>query len=283
MGKRSSREDRPVRVSVLRRSAGYLVKRLVEVASGSAPAVSEPLAVWAQLALCGCGDIQTSSEETCTLGVDTGRSLHVVISHRIGETRLRGVIYLVVHRSFTELDDLMKRFSVYCCVIDSLAEPHAARAFANRRWGSVFLDFFVETQKGSTHWDHKKHIVRENRTVQRSGGGGGSAMEAARRQPFCSRRAGGADAPDITSESSREARVVPSGLGAGERRDVAVVIQQSVHLDGSLRPAELRPREHTEGEIHGAGVEGVDLLLKRNRCSGAWTRHWWYSFMKRAS
>ncbi len=49
-------------------------------------------------------------------------------------------------------------------MIDALPEIHAARAFANRHPGTVYLNYFLESQRGSYSWDAKEHIVRENRT-----------------------------------------------------------------------------------------------------------------------
>jgi len=74
------------------------------------------------------------------------------------------VVYLGVHHDFTELDELIKRFSVHRCVIDAMPELHATRAFANRHYGRVWLNYFQETQRGKYHWDAHERIVQENRT-----------------------------------------------------------------------------------------------------------------------
>ena len=58
----------------------------------------------------------------------------------------------------------MRRFHVRCCVIDALPEIHATREFANRHRAKVFLNYFLESQRGSYRWDYKEHIVQENRT-----------------------------------------------------------------------------------------------------------------------
>ena len=58
----------------------------------------------------------------------------------------------------------MERFNVGTCVIDALPEIHATRAFATRHAGRVYLNYFVESQRGSYAWDSNEHIVRENRT-----------------------------------------------------------------------------------------------------------------------
>jgi hypothetical protein len=139
----------------------------IGVAWADAQSVLSPSAV---LALCGTEPMAKSSEQPCTMGVDTGRDLHVVISRWDGERRR--VVYLGVLQEYAQLDDLMKRFEVRRCVIDALPEIHATRAFAGRFPGRVWLNYFNEHQKGSYNWDEKDRIVKENRT---------EALDASRR------------------------------------------------------------------------------------------------------
>ena len=112
-----------------------------------------------------CGqNLPLESSDLCTMGVDTGRQMHVVISRKIKDTKKREVVYLGAHNSFEELDDLMKRFGVQVCVIDGLPETHATRAFARRHHGHVFLCFFNDHQRGADKWDTKELTVQINRT-----------------------------------------------------------------------------------------------------------------------
>ncbi len=120
------------------------------------------LSASAVLCLCGNEPIAESSETACTMGVDTGRQLHVVISRWDGERRR--VVYVGVLQEFSELDGLMERFHVSCCVIDALPETHATRAFASRFPRRVWLNYFIESQKGAYKWDETEYIVKENRT-----------------------------------------------------------------------------------------------------------------------
>jgi hypothetical protein len=127
------------------------------------------------LALCGDQGLLERSDRSCTMGVDTGRELHVVISRRHdprGEGPKREVIWIGNAQSYEELDDLMKRFEVTRCVIDAMPEIHATREFAKRHGGRVWLCYFNENQKGSAKWDHQQHIVQVNRT---------EALDAAKR------------------------------------------------------------------------------------------------------
>ena len=84
------------------------------------------------LALCGQEEMLESSREECTMGVDTGRELHVVIAKRIKNSEKHQIVYIGVHHSYAELDELMKRFNVWLCVIDALPDIHATREFAKR-------------------------------------------------------------------------------------------------------------------------------------------------------
>jgi hypothetical protein len=121
----------------------------------------------AVLACCGEHGIEerNRSREQCTMGVDTGKELHVVISRFVeGSYEKRQVVYIGTRQEYSELDELMERFNVSTCVIDALPEIHATRDFANRHSGSVYLNYFVESQRGSYSWDPKESIVRENRT-----------------------------------------------------------------------------------------------------------------------
>ena len=73
-------------------------------------------------------------------------------------------IYLGKRQHYAELDDLMRRYKIGLCVIDALPEIHATREFANRHRGQVYLNYFLESQRGSYKWNHEERIVQENRT-----------------------------------------------------------------------------------------------------------------------
>ena len=93
------------------------------------------------------------------MGVDQGSDLHVVFKRKVGNKILT---WSVIEKDFEELDKYLDRCSK--CVIDALPETRKAREFANRNSGKVFLNFYVEKQKGKTKWDEEKMIVQENRT-----------------------------------------------------------------------------------------------------------------------
>jgi hypothetical protein len=129
--------------------------------------VENKLSTHQVLALCGDHGLLERSDRPCTMGIDTGRELHVVISRRRdpkGEDPKREVVYIGTVQSYDELDSFMERFKVSKCVIDAMPEIHATRAFAERHRGKVWLNYFNENQKGSFKWDKETHIVQVNRT-----------------------------------------------------------------------------------------------------------------------
>jgi len=96
------------------------------------------------------------------MGVDQGDKLHVVIS-QLAEN-IRKHVFLDVIGSFEELDGIMNRFNIRCCVIDALPNQHSARSFAARFKGRVFMNFYSEHQKGSANWNEEQQTVTVNRT-----------------------------------------------------------------------------------------------------------------------
>jgi len=102
---------------------------------------------------------------TYSMGIDTGRELHVVVLRRDSEQKNRQhVVHLSVCHNFEDLDAIMARFRVSFCVIDGLPETHETRKFAGRHRGVVFMNFFSEQQRGATDWDHRTLMVKVNRT-----------------------------------------------------------------------------------------------------------------------
>jgi hypothetical protein len=94
----------------------------------------------------------------CVMGVDQGNGLHTVIKTPPDE---RGLVHtLRVHHQevtdavFSHLDHFMAAYNVKVCVIDALPNQHAARAFARRFPGRVYLAYYGETQKGMVDWGH---------------------------------------------------------------------------------------------------------------------------------
>ncbi len=121
------------------------------------------LSVQEVLALCASAGIVSEDPGPCSMGVDQGKDLHVVIGkHSFQKTG--SIIHLGVYKDWNELDGLMKAFHVSRCVVDALPETRNARAFAERHRGKVFLNYYSEHQKGSYAWNERDLVVSSNRT-----------------------------------------------------------------------------------------------------------------------
>ena len=115
------------------------------------------------LALCGDGGIVSYETAPCSMGVDQGKNLHVVIGKRHWQKQGQ-IVHVGVYRDWEELDALMKNFHVSRCVVDREPETRKAREFANRFPGKVFLHKYNSFQKSSYSWDDENYEVRTNRT-----------------------------------------------------------------------------------------------------------------------
>jgi hypothetical protein len=121
------------------------------------------LSVEEVLHLCGTDGIVSSDAGPCSMGVDQGKDLHVVVGKR-GSDRLDSLIHIGVYRDWEELDRLMMNFHVSRCVVDALPETRNARAFAERHKGKVYLNYYNQHQKGGYAWNEGELIVSCNRT-----------------------------------------------------------------------------------------------------------------------
>jgi hypothetical protein len=121
------------------------------------------LSVQEVLDLCGSDGIASDDRGPCSMGVDQGKDLHVVIGKRHSE-KAGKLVHIAVYKDWEELDRLMKNFNVSRCVVDALPETRNARAFAKRHKGKVFLNYYNKHQKGSYAWNERELIVSCNRT-----------------------------------------------------------------------------------------------------------------------
>jgi hypothetical protein len=125
------------------------------------------LDIMSVLSLCSDAEMpdKVDGERSCSMGVDTGKDLHVVIlKFDENEPAKQHLVHLAICREFSDLDALIDRFQVDRCVIDGLPETHATRDFAHRHPGQVYLCFFNENQRGSADWNRREEHVFVNRT-----------------------------------------------------------------------------------------------------------------------
>ncbi len=121
------------------------------------------LSVQEVLALCGSSGIASGDPGPCSMGVDQGKTLHVIIGKKHPQ-KAGQLIHIGIYRDWEELDRLMRNFKVSRCVVDALPETRNARAFAERFKGKVFLNYYNEHRKGHYAWNEKELIVQCNRT-----------------------------------------------------------------------------------------------------------------------
>ena len=115
------------------------------------------------LSLCGLHKIQLSDKGPCSMGVDQGKDLHVVIGKKLNKTTSR-IVYIGIKKEWSELDELMIKFNVRCCVVDGLPNTTNAREFANRFWGRIFVrQAYYGSRGGIIDWDMKEMLVKCNR------------------------------------------------------------------------------------------------------------------------
>jgi len=113
----------------------------------------------------------TARGKACTMGVDQGNGLHIVVKEPSPD---KDVVFTVrVHNepmadaTFSHLDSFMEAYDVRACVIDGMPNTHAARAFAGRFPGRVWLAYYGSSQKGPLTWGRDQEgtpTVTVNRT-----------------------------------------------------------------------------------------------------------------------
>jgi len=112
---------------------------------------------------CCCGDAMAYSHTgPCAMGVDVGKTIHVVIGYRINRDRFR-VIKLARVSDWPSLHDLIGRFNVKSVVIDAYPELHKAREFQKSEPTAVYLCYYSEHIKTFDHWG-EDNIIKVNRT-----------------------------------------------------------------------------------------------------------------------
>jgi hypothetical protein len=121
------------------------------------------LTVQEVLSLCGDEGIASSDPGPCSMGVDQGKLLHVVIGRREWQ-RAGKIVHIGEYQGWEELDRLMEVFNVSRCVVDALPETRNARAFAERHKGKVFLSYYSEHQHSGYKWNDGDLTVHSNRT-----------------------------------------------------------------------------------------------------------------------
>lgn len=119
------------------------------------------------LALCSDAPLPEKSRRRRVMGVDVGKLFHAVVlleDENAPWGKLYNVVHLGEHRSWEDIDILMKQYDIQTCVIDAMPEIHATREFAKRHSGRVYMNYFNENQRGKPNFDVGQRIVTVNRT-----------------------------------------------------------------------------------------------------------------------
>ena len=114
------------------------------------------------LNLCSDYNNQASDPGPCSMGIDQGKDLHVVIGRRGGDRDK--IVHIGIYKDWKEMDRLMRNFNVSRCVVDALPETRNARDFAERFKDKVYLSYYNRHQKNNYAWNDKEWVVQSNRT-----------------------------------------------------------------------------------------------------------------------
>lgn len=100
------------------------------------------------------------------MGVDVqGADLHVYIKRQVEGGKERA-LWIGTVPEFADLEPLMQRYEVHCCVVDAMPEIRGAQGFAEKYRGRVYLARFVERIDGNEMavFHHDTQAVRVDRT-----------------------------------------------------------------------------------------------------------------------
>lgn len=114
------------------------------------------------LSLCSDYGMTTHDAGPCSMGVDQGKDLHVVVGKRDG--RGSKIVLLEVLKEWDQLDNVVKLHHVSRAVVDAMPETRNAREFSRRHPGKIYLNYYQDHQRGGYKWDDREMTVACNRT-----------------------------------------------------------------------------------------------------------------------
>lgn len=115
---------------------------------------------------CGLNCIATSNLGPCAMGVDIGKTFHVVIGIRTGTDRyeILKLARLPLTSAWNDLHDLAQRFNVRSCVVDIRPYEDGARAFQKQERFRVLLCEYSENALMENTVDENRGIIKSYRT-----------------------------------------------------------------------------------------------------------------------
>ena len=112
---------------------------------------------------CGTDAISMQDYGPCGMGVDVGKSLHVVIGKRLS-AKQRKVVWFGEVGEFEDLYDLIKKFNVRAVAVDYEPETRKAREFQLKAGTSVYLIDYKEKVKLGEKDDNRAGVTDVART-----------------------------------------------------------------------------------------------------------------------
>lgn len=118
-----------------------------------------------ELLACACDYALPVRAGGCTMGVDVGEWLHVRISDH-PEPGVRRAVFIGKVKTLDELDGLLDRYDVRCCVIDAQPEAMLVRRWQGRHEpGRIWRCLYTDDDVRRPRKDAREGIVRVGRTA----------------------------------------------------------------------------------------------------------------------
>jgi hypothetical protein len=115
------------------------------------------------LARCGNNIMSHNHRGPCAMGVDVGKTKHIVIGYRTGKYNY-SIIKCVRMKKWEDIHDIANRFNVKSCVVDIRPYEDSARDFQKAVKFRTFLCEYAENTPKGTDYNDKTGIVKVART-----------------------------------------------------------------------------------------------------------------------
>jgi hypothetical protein len=126
-------------------------------------AAEDRLTVAEVLGCCGSYPMLNSHPGPCAMGVDVGKTKHVVIGVRAGRERYK-ILRVLRLQEWSDLHDIARRFNVRSAVIDIRPYEDKAREFQRQERYRIYLCQYMESTPLGSSYNDKSGIVKVNRT-----------------------------------------------------------------------------------------------------------------------
>ena len=105
----------------------------------------------------------------CSMGVDIGKVLHVVIAETNPVTKIKTYLHMAEYKEWADIYELFHRFNIYGCVIDSQPELHPALDVYNKFPERVYLANYPNKKFNVSDYYHnspsEEYLINVNRTL----------------------------------------------------------------------------------------------------------------------